>query len=375
MFWMPQFSKPVYAYKTVKVKVKGRLVSKRVQYVKKQPTDLAAPAYEKLLALTYDYLKAEDPDLNVIGAALSPRGGDNGLAKRQTHSPTTFIQDMGNAYRASGRTLPIMDAFSIHPYAARSSVPPNIAHPGSTTIGFADYPQLVKDLGRAFDGTAQPGSTLPIVYDEFGVQTKIPAAKAGDYTNLGTTVAQDAVSESTQADYYRQAITMAYCQPNVVGMMIFHVSDEANGNAWQSGLFYADDTPKSSLASMQATTLAAEKGTLSGCASAQAPNFLRTVTLPQTKTVAPDNTTWDAGLTCTKWCTFEARIEKFPTGETVAQVQADASPETAVPVGFPAQKLPPGTYQIVLRVWAFGRIGTAIVRYGTPFTVDQPPTG
>src|SRR5262249_16246554 len=155
-----------------------------------------------------------------------------------------------------------------------------------------------------------------------------------DYTNLGTTVAQDAVSEATQGDYYRQAITMAYCQPNVVGMLFFHVSDEANGNAWQSGLFYADDTPKSSMASMQATTLAAENGTLSGCATARSPNFLRTVTLPATKTVPPDNTTWDAGLTCTKWCTFEARIEKFPTGDTVAKGQGDASPETAVPVGF-----------------------------------------
>jgi len=254
-------------------------------------------------------------------------------------------------------------------------VPPNIAHPGSTTIGFADYPQLVKDLGQAFKGTAQPGSTLPIVYDEFGVQTKIPARKAGDYTNPGTTVAQDAVTEATQGDYYRQAITMAYCQPNVVGMLFFHVSDEANANAWQSGLFYADDTPKSSLASMQATTLAADDGTLSSCAGARSPNFLRDVTLPENKTVAPDNTVWDAGLTCTKWCTFQARIEKFPSGETVEEVQADASPETAVPVAFPAQTLPPGAYRMVVRVWAFGRIGTAVVRNGTPFTVDKPATG
>jgi hypothetical protein len=375
MFWMPQFSKPVYAYKTVKVKVNGKLVNKRVKYVKKQPVDLAAPAYEKLLALTYDYLKAQNPDLNVIGAALSPRGGDNGLATRQTHSPTKFIQDLGAAYRASGRTTPLMDAFAMHPYPARSSVPPNIAHPGSTTIGMADYPQLVKDLGAAFKGTAQPGSTLPIVYDEFGVQTKIPAAKAGDYTNLDTTVAQDAVSESTQADYYRQAITMAYCQPNVVGMLVFHVSDEANGNAWQSGLFYADDTPKSSLKSMQATTLAASNGTLSTCAGANASTFLQTVSLPDTKSFAPDNTAWGGGLTCTKWCTFEARIEKYPTGETVEQARGDAAPSTPVDVAFPAQKLDPGTYQMVLRVWAFGRIGTAVLRYGTPFTVDKLPTG
>jgi hypothetical protein len=375
MFWMPQFSKPVYGYKTVKVRVKGKLVKKRVKYVKKQPVDLAAPAYERLLASTYDFLKAENPDLNVIGAALSPRGGDNGHGARPTHSPTTFIQDMGKAYRASGRTLPIMDAFAIHPYPQRSALPPSIAHPKSTTIGFADYGKLVKVLGQAFRGTAQPGSTLPIVYDEFGVQTKIPGRKAAVYTNLRSKVAQDAVDEATQADYYRQAITMAYCQPNVVGMLIFHISDESNANAWQSGLFYADDTPKSSLASMQATTRAAENGTLTSCAGATGPTFLRTVSLPETKNFAPDNTSWDADLTCTKWCTFDARIEKFPSGEPVEEVRADGSPDASVAVPFPEEKLPPGTYRIVLRVWAYGRIGTAVVRYGTPFTVDKPATG
>src|SRR5206468_829079 len=142
--------KPVYAYKTVKVRVKGKLVKKRVKYVKKQPADLAAPAYERLLASTYDFLKTENPNLNVIGAALSPRVGDNGLGARPTHSPTTFIQDMGKAYRASGRRLPIMDAFAIHPYPEKSAVPPSIAHPRSTTVGFADYPKLVKMLGKAF---------------------------------------------------------------------------------------------------------------------------------------------------------------------------------------------------------------------------------
>ena len=289
MFWMPQFSKPVYGFKTVKVKVKvkvkgkvtSKLVKQRVKYVKKQPVDLAAPAYEKLLASTYDFLKTENPNINVIGVALSPRGGDNAFGLRQTHSPTTFIRDMGKTYRASGRTTPIMDAFAMHPYPEKSSLPPNIAHPKSTSIGFADYPKLVKTLREAFDGTAQPGSTLPIVYDEFGVQTKIPRSKAGIYSNLGTKVAQDAVSEATQADYYRQALTLAYCQPNVVGMLIFHITDESNGNAWQSGLFYADDTPKASLKAVRLAAEAAHDGRPSNCSGGTVPDLLQKVTLPQ----------------------------------------------------------------------------------------------
>jgi hypothetical protein len=381
MFWMPQFSKPVYGYKTkkveVRVRVKGKLtwktVKKRVRYVKKAPRDLAAPAYERLLASTYDFLKSENPNINVIGVALSPRGSDNGFGKRPTHSPQTFIRDLGSAYRASRRAAPIMDAFAMHPYPERSSVPPSVAHPKSRTIGLADYTKLVETLKSAFGGTAQPGATLPIVYDEFGVQSAIPSAKKTIYTNLGTKVARDAVSETTQADYYRQALTMAYCQPNVVGMLLFHVSDESNANAWQSGLFYADDTPKASMKSVRATVESAENGTLSRCAGATSPTFLQTVTLPDKGTVAADNTSWSGDLTCTKWCTYLARIEEFPSGQPVVTLQADGSPHTIVPVVFPSNPLPPGTYRMVLRIWAYGRIGTAVVRYGTPFTVAPPP--
>ena len=39
--------------------------------------------------------------------------------------------------------------------------------------------------------------------------------------------------------------------------------------------------------------------------------------------------------------------------------------------------LDPGTYRMVLRVWAYRRLGTALVRYGEPFTVAPapPPAG
>ncbi len=39
-------------------------------------TDAAAPAYESLLAGTYDALKAVSPEIQVYGGAVSPRGGD-----------------------------------------------------------------------------------------------------------------------------------------------------------------------------------------------------------------------------------------------------------------------------------------------------------
>ena len=51
-----------------------------------------------------------------------------------------------------------------------------------------------------------------------------------------------------QASYYRQAILMAACQPTVKGLLIFHVTDEPDLDRWQSGVYYADDTPKSTRA-------------------------------------------------------------------------------------------------------------------------------
>src|SRR5256714_12048392 len=140
-------------------------------------SDVSAPAYEALLAKTYDALKAVSPRINVLGGAVSPRGIDRPNTGRDTHSPTAFIADMGTAYRESGRTAPIMDAFAFHPYGDNSSQPPSFQHPSSTSIGLGDYDKLVALLGGAFDGTGQLGSTLPIVYDEYGVETQVPAGQ------------------------------------------------------------------------------------------------------------------------------------------------------------------------------------------------------
>src|SRR5581483_9725774 len=122
--------------------------------------DLAAVNYEQLLAQTYDAIKAVRPDATVIGGALDSMGTDN-PKNRPSHSPLVFIRDMGRAYRASHRTLPIMDEFDEHIYEENSSLPPSMTHPNSTTLAEADYPRLVAALGQAFDGTGQAGSSIP----------------------------------------------------------------------------------------------------------------------------------------------------------------------------------------------------------------------
>jgi hypothetical protein len=208
--------------------------------------NVAARDYLALLAASYDALKAVSEDVRVIGGALAPRGGDDPLSSRHTHSPTQFIRDLGRYYRESGRTEPVMDAFAHHPYLERAMIPPDFAHARSTTISLADYDKLVLLLSEAFDGTAQPGADLPILYTEFGVQTRIPPAKLNAYTNLDIQAASDVVDEATQAHYYRQAFELACGQETVEGLYIFHVWDEPDLLGWQSGLYYADHTPKSS---------------------------------------------------------------------------------------------------------------------------------
>lgn len=209
--------------------------------------DVAALQYEKLLARSYDAVKAVDRNAFVIGGSVSPHGSDNPKLSRQTHSPTAFITDLGIAYRDSGRTKPIMDGFALHPYGENSSIAPDIGHSGGTSIGLADYDKLVGLLGKAFNGTAQLGSKLPIIYDEYGIESVIPSSKIRDYSGREPTSTKP-VPEATQGQYYDEALQMAACQPTVRAMFIFHVTDESNLDRWQSGVYYADGTPKSTRA-------------------------------------------------------------------------------------------------------------------------------
>ena len=244
-FWLPQYN------------AKGKSVS--------------SAAYVLMLATTYDALKAVDPTINVIGGSVSPRGTDKPFGKRPTHSPGKFILGMGKAYKKLGRTIPIMDQFAFHPYGATSKTPPWARNPRSTTIALSDYDKLVSVLGKAFDGTGQPGSTLPIVYDEFGVQTRIPPTKAALYTNADSPGATDAVDEATQALYYKRALEIATRQPNVVGFLFFHTVDETDLRRWQSGLFYPDFTAKRSASIVTDTLLALRSNPAAAAPAAAAP--------------------------------------------------------------------------------------------------------
>jgi hypothetical protein len=328
-FWMPQFTPG------------GR--------------EASAPAYLRLLAETYDAVKAVRPSVAVIGGAVSARGNDRPYGKRPTHSPTRFIPDLGEAYRASGRTRPIMDAFAFHPYPETSSTPPTRTHPGSTTVGLADYGKLVRLLGRAFDGTAQRGSSLPIVYAEFGLDTVIPPGSRHTYTGVEPATTRP-LDERRQGEMYRQALELAFCQPTVRAFFLFHTVDEADLNRLQTGMYYADGRPKPSRGPVRNAALAIGRGVLAQCPGLRLRPDVRATFPPALERRAPT-----FRLECDLDCTYAARLVE-PGGATALALNGRALGRTPRTVRFPPRRLAPGRYRIVLSARASINVGAAVVR-------------
>ncbi|MGH3078140.1 MAG: hypothetical protein ACRDPZ_08145 [Gaiellaceae bacterium] len=324
----------------------------------------ASPAYLQLLAETYDALKAVSSSVRVYGGAVSPRGSDRPGGSRPTHSPTAFIRDLGLAYRASGRTRPVMDAFVIHPYGDNSSQPPTFAHPLSTTITIADYTKLVALLGEAFDGTAQRGSDLPIVYGEYGVESQIPESKAALYTGTEPATTRP-VAEETQASYYQQALGLAFCQPTVEATLIFLSRDERALPTWQSGVYYVDGTAKSSLARVTEALDRSTGGSVARCAGLRLPvqpTFLRFSGRP-----AARQGTFTARLRCSLDCAYRVRVENVATGRTKLSRRGRAAVGELVEIDLGTRRLARGTYRYTLRLQHPVNPAPPTLRQGPPF--------
>jgi hypothetical protein len=207
--------------------------------------DVAAPAYEALLANCYDAIHAADPEANVIGMGLSPRA-----STAESNEPLVFLRDVGKAYRASGRTLPIMDQLSIHPYPNPNSPTdgPQVGYPNANRFGLANLDRVKQAVFDAFDGTAQPTTLngLTFVVDEIGWQTD--TTQYAGYLNAENV---RVVTERQQTDRIRTMVTRYLaCDPTVVGVQLFLLVDEPYrngrdergayvGGGWQSGLVTA----------------------------------------------------------------------------------------------------------------------------------------
>jgi hypothetical protein len=229
-------------------------------------TSLAPASYEALLARCWDTLHAVRPGANVI-AASAARGNDRPASGNPSHSPVNFYRKLGEAYRASARTLPIFDTVGHNPYPAANAEPPWTRHTTSKAIGEGDYEKLMGVLQDAFGGTGQPvpgQGRVSIWYMEQGFQTIVDPAKAGFYRGRETdpqplpawiarTTAASAGGPATdQATQLAAALDVAYCQPGVAAFFNFELADEPDLGGWQSGLLWADFTPKPSYPAFKA---------------------------------------------------------------------------------------------------------------------------
>jgi hypothetical protein len=207
--------------------------------------DVAAAAYEQLLATCYDTLHAADPEARVIGMGLSPRASTT-----ESTEPLVFLRDVGAAYRRSGRTKPIMDQLSIHPYPNPSSPTdsPDVGYRDPERFGIPNLDRVKQAVYDAFNGTGQPTTLNGLTFriDEVGWQTDTSALP--QYINPENVAV---VSEQTQANYLeKMATTYFACDPTVTDVELFLLVDEQYrngkdatgkvvGGGWQSGLLTA----------------------------------------------------------------------------------------------------------------------------------------
>ena len=202
-----------------------------------------------LLAAGYDALKAVDPSIRVIGLGLSPRGNDRPTAPSNVStSPVRFLTALGAWYRASGRTRPLMDGLSFHPYPNRAtdSLERGYAWPNA---GFANVDRIKQALWDAFRNTAQPTTVkgLRLFLDEVGWQ--VDTSGLLGYTGVENVQVTD---DKTQAGVYAKLVRTAACDPTIAEVNIFGFYDDApRDTGFQAALNLVDGTPRASAATVQ----------------------------------------------------------------------------------------------------------------------------
>jgi hypothetical protein len=353
---------------------------------------LSGAAYEPVLAKAYDALKAVDPTINVIGVGLSPRGNDNpNAASNVSRSPVRFLHDVGVAYRASGRTKPLMDELAYHPYPSKNNDSPTAGY-SWPNAGVANLDRIKQAVWDAFHGTAQTpfaetgvtrfGKPLAFELDEVGWQVAIPPGLAGFYFGAETPGLVP-IDEQTQAQYYSDLIKSLECDSSVRSFNLFHLIDEHDLARWQSGLIRADGSHRPSYDSVK-QTIAQTNGNCQDVQTAWVHNpkvvqpfaawgsqraFPRTRTQWGFLARAGEEAIFRAGIfkAGTKRSAIARRLttgRPKPVATAVGRIKA-----TGRVVSFPRRKLKPGRYVYAIRLAATMNLQRVSVLVGPVFRV------
>ena len=182
--------------------------------------------YEHLLARCYDVLHRTG--LTILDSTAS------------AHAPARFLRGVAQAYRRSGRTRPLVDAFGHNPYPRTPGEPPDARHPRGF-LGEGDYERLRAAL--------RPFGEPDVWYLEDGFQSTVPARLRHRYDGRETV---EAVPPPVQGAQLRDAIALAACQPQVRAFFNFELMDETQLAGWQSGLLWRDAHAKPAAAAFAA---------------------------------------------------------------------------------------------------------------------------
>lgn len=202
-------------------------------------TNASAASFLTVLAGCYDRFHAAGK--KVIGGGLSPRGNDdpNAVSNIST-SPVRFIRALGAAYRASGRSAPIMDAFSFHPYPNLNNDAPAAGYRWPN-IGVPNMDRLKQALYDAFNGTAQPTVEDGLLLDLDEVGWQVDTNGLAGYTGAENV---DVVDAATQGRYHAEVVRRSACDPAIESLNFFHWIDESDRDRFQSGEYLADGATK-----------------------------------------------------------------------------------------------------------------------------------
>lgn len=223
--------------------------------------NVSGAAFGRYLAAAYDALKGIDPALEVVGIGLSPRGNDKPKAKSNVStSPVRFLRALGVWYRASGRTRPLMDSFSFHPYPNSATDPLDRGY-GWPNAGFVNLDRIKLALWDAFNGTPQPSTLngLRLHLDEVGWQ--VDTSRRAGYQGKENVPVTD---EITQAAIYGDLIRRSACEPDVDEVSFFGFRDDGLRTGFQAALQRADGTLRPAADAVRA----AIADTAAGCSEA-----------------------------------------------------------------------------------------------------------
>jgi Cellulase (glycosyl hydrolase family 5) len=184
--------------------------------------------YARLAAAGIAGIKAGNGRALIAIGETSSNGRDRkrpGLT--DTVAPATFMKGVA---RANKRLK--FAAWAQHPYPFPVSQKPTqkLRYPN---VGLTSLKRFEKDLDKAFGR-----KNIPVWITEYGHETK-PGEPKG-------------VTESVQASYVRQALTIAR-KDQRVQMFVWFVMQDSQGSLWQSGIYRADGSAKPSRPVFQRT--------------------------------------------------------------------------------------------------------------------------